>query len=595
VAALPEKGEAFVRSLRAGGSIDFCFRSEWKSRTQPRADVALEILLKDCTLRYAKFPYSLDHVNGAVTARNWHWTLDGIKGQTGSGAAILLRRGKAIPRRAGYLVDLSFEALNVPLDDHLHHALPPRIQRCWVELQPQGRIDVAAHVIHESSPDGPAVPAISVSLQPRARSVSLQPLKFPYRFEQVDGTAKFEAGRVDLANLRARNDRVEYAATSGSWQATQDGGWHLDFRGLDAYRLAPDRDRRLAAALPSALQSILQRLQPTGTYDVHNSSLSLTKLPQTERLAAAWDVNLECYQAAIPGGLPMHSMSGGIRLVGRNDGESPYTVCELDLDSVVWKDVQLTNVRGPVWVDRSFCLAGTPASEKMRQSSRRVSADAYGGRVTVNAALQHDTLPRYTLDVLLDGVSLARFANERLGGPQDLSGTASGKLSLSGMGKSAQTLSGNGELHVADANIYQLPVLVRLLKVLRNRTPTPPAFNRCDMQFSVQGEYIRFQQLNLLGDAMSLYGEGETNLDRELDLVFYTLIGPADLPIPLWKTIAGQVSQQGLQLNVVGRWDNPQVESEPLPAVNEVLQQIQARAATMAPATAVRDALAPTR
>ena len=44
--------------------------------------------------------------------------------------------------------------------------------------------------------------------------------------------------------------------------------------------------------------------------------------------------------------------------------------------------------------------------------------------------------------------------------------------------------------------------------------------------------------------------------------MFYTLIGPADLPIPLWKTIAGQVSQQGLQLKVVGTWDDPKIERE---------------------------------
>ena len=78
-------------------------------------------------------------------------------------------------------------------------------------------------------------------------------------------------------------------------------------------------------------------------------------------------------------------------------------------------------------------------------------------------------------------------------------------------------------------------MLVRLLKVLTNRPPTTTAFNRCDMQFAIQGEHVHFQQLNLLGDAVSLYGKGETNFDRELDLVFYTLIGPADLPIPLWK------------------------------------------------------------
>jgi hypothetical protein len=77
--------------------------------------------------------------------------------------------------------------------------------------------------------------------------------------------------------------------------------------------------------------------------------------------------------------------------------------------------------------------------------------------------------------------------------------------------------------------------------------------------------------------------------------VFYTLIGPADLPIPLLKSIAGQVSQQGLQLKVVGKWDEPEVQRKALPALNDAFQQIQAEiqagAATLAPSTAARETI----
>jgi hypothetical protein len=114
-----------------------------------------------------------------------------------------------------------------------------------------------------------------------------------------------------------------------------------------------------------------------------------------------------------------------------------------------------------------------------------------------------------------------------------------------------------------------------------------------DMQFGIQGEHIHFQQLNLLGDAVSLYGRGETSLDRKLNLTFYSLVGPADLPIPILKTFAGQVSQQGLQLKVTGTWDKPDTEREVLPSVNQVIQEIQsglqAGAATVTPSTAARD------
>jgi hypothetical protein len=255
--------------------------------------------------------------------------------------------------------------------------------------------------------------------------------------------------------------------------------------------------------------------------------------------------------------------------------------------------MQFTKVRGPLWIDREFCLLGDSASAKLALPPRKVTADTYGGSLTGNAELQHGGNPNYKLDLSVGGVSLARFANERLGGPSDLSGNVSGRLLVAGTGRSVQTLNGNGELHVVDANIYELPVLMRLLKVLTNRPPTTTAFNRCDMQFAIRGDHVHFQQLNLLGDAVSLYGKGETNFDRELDLVFYTLIGPADLPIPLWRSIAGQVSQQGLQLKVVGNWDNPDVQRRAFPAVNDMIEQIQENAATMAPATAVRDAFIP--
>ena len=99
-----------------------------------------------------------------------------------------------------------------------------------------------------------------------------------------------------------------------------------------------------------------------------------------------------------------------------------------------------------------------------------------------------------------------------------MSGTSPASWSSGRHGPFDANAARRGELHVVDANIYELPLLVSMLKVLRNRTPNTTAFNRCDMEFAIQGEHIHFQQLNLLGDAVSLYGKGETNFDRQLDL-----------------------------------------------------------------------------
>lgn len=592
VAALPDQGEALVRALRPQGAVDFSFRAEWKTRTQPRADRIQEIRLKDCSVQFDRFPYPLHHVHGLVTERNRQWQLHDIKARGSDDSTSVTCRGHSTPRGVGWLTDLMFDVSNAPIDDNLRLALPPTAQRAWDDLRPQGRVDFAARVIQES---GQPKPLVEVAIRPRDRNLSLYPVRFPYRLEQLAGDAVYRDARLEIANLRGVHGNVAFSSAACTWQPTPDGGWRLVLDRLNADRLTPQHDRELVAALPGGLRSLVERLQPVGTFHVHNSSLTLTHAADGDELAAAWDVNLVSQQAAMPGALPIQSVSGGVRLTGRHDRQASYTIGELDLDSVVWQGVQFTNVRGPMWLDRGGCLLGEAVSQKHGQLTPRVTADVYDGSLTANAAIQFAAVPSYTVDVALGGASLSRFVSERMGGPKDLTGIVSGRLQLTGTGRSVQTLSGNGELHVVDAHIYELPPLVRLLKVLNNRTPSTTAFNRCDMQFAVQGEHIRFQTLNLLGDAVSLYGEGETSFDRELDLQFYTLIGPADLPIPLLKTLAGQVSQQGWQLKVVGRWDNPEVASEALPGVNEVLKRIQAGAATMAPTTAVRDAVAPPR
>jgi hypothetical protein len=341
------------------------------------------------------------------------------------------------------------------------------------------------------------------------------------------------------------------------------------------------------------MQKMLERLQPSGTFNVINSSLSFEKQARSDRIAAAWDVWLDCHQAALHGGLPLENITGAVRLIGRDDDQSSYTAGELAIDSLIWKDLQFTNVRGPMWLDRSVCLFGRRATTKQGQPSRPVTADAYGGSLAADASLQHDGNTRYQIETAIGGADLNRFANERLGGPSQLRGTVSGRLSLEGAGNSSHALNGTGDLHIVDANIYELPVLVAMLKMLRNRTPDSTAFNQCDARFMVQGDDIHFHELNLLGDAVSLYGRGEANFDRTLNLTFYSMVGPADLPIPLWKSIAGQASEQMLQLKVDGTTDQPQIHREALPAVNQVLDQIQnqlqAGAANVVPGQAFRN------
>ncbi len=588
IEALPAKAQKFVRSLHVSqGTFDFLFRAEWKDLSQRQAEVTQDIRLKDCRIRFEHFQFPLQHVHGLVTERNSQWSLNDVEARGNNDSTIVKCRGSVLPQDSGCEADLTVEATNVPLDDSLKLALTLPGQQAWDELKPQGSIDLTAHVTCETNE---VEPDIEVTLRPRERTVSVEPHGLSYRLEGVRGAVTYKRGQVTWHDLRAQHDRSVYSIESGAWQTAADGGWRCDLTNVNVDRLVMSRD--LVAALPVGAQAVVDKLQPTGTIDLHNGKFNFARSPQSQSLTSSWDVGLECQQAALQGAVSLGGINGGIHLVGQSDGRNAYGAGELALDTVVCKDVQLTNVRGPFWADSTHCLVGEPACLQQGQQPRRLVADAYGGTLATNIELVHEPNPNYKIDVRLGGANLGRFASERIGGPNEMNGTLSGRFAVSGTGTSMQTLRGEGELHVVDANIYQLPVLVAMLKVLRNRTPDSTAFNRCDMQFAIQGEHVHFQQINLLGDAVSLYGNGETDLNRKLDLVFYTLIGPADLPIPLWKTMMGHVSQQVLQLKVVGSLDEPKIEKKALPAANDMLKQIQSDihdgAATMTPSTASR-------
>ncbi len=591
IVALPPKGGQLVRSLHAQGAIDFVFRTEWKDTAQAKADISTDIQLKDCSIQYDTFRYPLQHVQGLVTQRNQVWTLHGLKAGGSNGAEVVCN-GQSTPVGDVSRWDLVFQATNVPLDDNLKQSLPVGAQKAWTEMMPQGRVDFTTHVLIEP---GQPKPVIEVALRPRERSVSIECKKFPYRFEQLEGIANYQNGRVDLKNLIARHGRTTYSAAEGSCETTPEGGWQFTLRGLNVDWLTSHRD--LLAALPPRLQKIIERLQPEGTFALYNSALRFSQRSETDRMATAWDINLDCHQATLHGGIPVENIFGEVHLVGQDDGATSYTAGDLNVQSMIINDIQFTNTRGPLWIDSSLCLFGRPACGQQGIPPLPITADAYGGSLTADVRVEHDGNPRYGMEIELGAIDLSRFVSERLGSSKRLDGMVSGKFSLFGTGRSADTMNGTGELHIVEANIYELPVLVAMLKVLRNRTPDSTAFNRVDAQFGIQGEHIHFQQLNLLGDAVSLYGRGETSLDRKLNLVFYSLVGPADLPIPLWKTIAGQVSQQGLQIKVTGTWDKPESQKDVLPSVNQVIQEIQsglqAGAATVTPSTAARDAILP--
>jgi hypothetical protein len=201
----------------------------------------------------------------------------------------------------------------------------------------------------------------------------------------------------------------------------------------------------------------------------------------------------------------------------------------------------------------------------------------YGGATVADGWIVWGDEPEYAFLATLTQADLARIAQERMPGSVGLTGQVHGTIDLRGKGKNRHNVAGRGSIQLRNADVYQLPAMVSLLKVASLRTPDSRAFTESDINFVLQGEHCYLERIDLSGDAISLQGRGEVNLVNDgLALVFRAVVGSDSRRAPGLKQLMGAASQQILLIHVDGTLQNPQIRREAFPGVNQALEQLQA-------------------
>jgi len=148
-------------------------------------------------------------------------------------------------------------------------------------------------------------------------------------------------------------------------------------------------------------------------------------------------------------------------------------------------------------------------------------------------------------------------------------------IDLRGTGRSVHGLKGKGSIQLRNAEIYELPLIVSLLKILNFAEPDPTAFTESDIDFVIDGPHIYFRKLNFSGDAISLLGQGMMNFDTQIQLTFKTIVGRGNLNIPVIKDLFRGTQGQLMAIYVGGTLQEPEQRGEAFPGVNQMLRQLE--------------------
>ncbi len=584
VQALEAKPRKVVAAFHPQGRFDFEAEVQGQagsSRTK------LTLTLNNCSVCYDRFPYPVSNLCGTVLMESddagTRWQFRDMKGTNDTGR--LNFGGQVIPTANGNRVLLAIHGEQIALEDELRDALGrPSLRKLWNSLRLRGmlqRIDAEVSYLTADS-------SLSITFRavPDAETTSVEPVWFPYRMEKLRGELVYRDGVLTVERLDAENDESRFS-TSLQCRFAPEGQWEMVLDRLFAEQIP--LNRRLLQALPEHLQRIVTALNPTGPINLHGTLSFARAAGSNAPVTSQWNVGIDFHQTRADVGLRVENLNGGVQLAGSYDGATFQCLGELDIDSLTYKQVQLTQLRGPFRFDGSRLLLGVlvqyagaggsgAAPKPTGADPRPITARLFDGILSGNGWVQLGEVPEYRLQVSLSRADLAVAARDLLTTTKHLTGKAYARIDLAGRGRSVNQLSGAGRLQLVDANIYELPLMIALLKLLSIREPDPTAFSSADVAFRIRGDQLELTHITFSGDAISLEGRGEMDLEGRIGLVFRALLGRAEWQLPLVRELVGGASEQIVTIHVAGTLQNPIVRNEPFPMVNQMLQQFQSGA-----------------
>ncbi|MCH8922348.1 MAG: hypothetical protein IIA67_04260 [Planctomycetes bacterium] len=623
LAALPGKSSDVVRSLRPQGNLSVQARLWRNDSSAAKPQMHVRARLRDCSVRFEKFDYPISNIGGTIELKEGRWTFHNLSGQNDSGR--ITCKGEFTPPEEGSELRLYFTGANIPLDEELRAALNPTGRNLWKYLKLQGSVDLVADVIYQSAQGQSRQRRLSLKVraEPRGTSTSIEPECFDYKMtlaekdadderllvairrERVDGPAgrvrgvvtyrsglfldeirprptqgdppgRALAHQIDFFGVQVHHGRTRFRGDARC-EVLADGSWRLRLERFSADRVRLDRDPRLVAALPEALRKAIAALKPTGQMNVRGA-LEFAKGGPNVPVTAGWDVTLDVHRGTLEPGIKLENIYGGVRLAGTYDGRAVRMTGELNVKSLTYNNFHLTRLRGPLLIDERQALLGDWRPKQAGRTPRHLRASFLGGVMTGDVAVALSDNPSFKLRATLSEGSLKTLAREHVRGNSKLSGKIDGSLQLTGTAAGVNSLDGKGHVSLRDADIYELPLMVSLLKIISVRPPDKTAFDTVNSDFTVKANHLYFKPIEFKGDAVSLYGSGEMDLDQNLNLTFRSTIGRGR--IPLISPIIDSFTEQIVLIHVDGTLDDPKIRQEPLPNLKRVIDELEGNTKT---------------
>lgn len=564
----PTNVQKLARSFRAQGKIDVkahirreAGASEYKNE--------YHVHFQDARMCWDDFPYPLENVTGALDIYPGHWEFNEFRGSHKDGHVVVNGRSEPKTNRdtgdKNHGISIEINGVSIAIDEELHQALRRMgsLSKAWEMFHPTGRLMFTAKIDRA----GPLPDDLSVHVD--ARGCSVEPRFFAYRLDDVRGEFRYQQRRLELTQVKARHGATLLAVERGGIDLREGYYADLQIQGRDV-----QLDEPLTRALPAKLQDLIRALKVHGPVQLDTRLVIAQAAEPSHPPTVYWDGKASLEDAMLTTGLELSHVTGTLACVGRHNG------------------LQLEGLQGTALLDRAraFKQAQPFTNVVARFEVGKASPDVmlvnlrapiYGGDITGQIRVDLHSTTHYELNLTASQIDLAEFGKHNFGAATQMQGIAGGRLYLKGQAKSLDNLEGDGSIDVPQGRLGKdLPLLLDLIKFLGLHWPDRTAFEEMHAAFGIRGRRVHVRRLELVGNAVSLTGRGEFNLDgSDVQLDFYPTWARVDQALPpSLRFLPPTISRNILTIEVRGKAsDDLKFNKKPVPIVIDPLTVLRDR------------------
>ncbi|HLG31263.1 MAG TPA: AsmA-like C-terminal domain-containing protein, partial [Candidatus Brocadiales bacterium] len=126
---------------------------------------------------------------------------------------------------------------------------------------------------------------------------------------------------------------------------------------------------------------------------------------------------------------------------------------------------------------------------------------------------------QYKLKLNFTNADLSEFLKVALNSDKQWSGFISGQSEFYCKGNSTENISGKGEINLREGNIFDMPIILSLFKVLNLSLPAKDIFHTAHVEYTMGNGVVHIEKANLVSDTVEISGTGDVNLDGRIDMM----------------------------------------------------------------------------